>query len=423
MNIMMICLEATEKILINKAYSEEVINEYLQKFEMTTEERALFMNIVEGVIVNLLSLEFYLNPYLSKKRYKSWVRPLLYIAIYKMLYLDEDEEEVILEVLEIARIKDRFLSSFIKVVLEKFKKNPLRSIDELDDLNRISIKYSYPVWLVAYLLKDHSLETVEEFLKIKPSKSLIVRVNYQKTTDEEVINILKEEKIKFEVLDDSLKGLLIYNISRNHYLLQDKLLFETNIKSLMIASIIKPKDDSIILDLFASISKFSINSSKLNNAITYSCDIEENNISNLKRQTKHLGNNVYYQLINPLKIAQKIKDKSCDYVIASVPSSGLGLINKKTDLKYHLNIPSLSGNIKYQEQIIANSINLVKNGGYYIYATDSINSDENEKQIEKLLSNNLNFEKVFDKQVLPSKSHSGFYICQLRRQYEDEVNL
>lgn len=412
----MICLEATEKVLVNKAYSEEVINEYLQKFEMTTEERALFMHIVKGVIINLLTLEFYLNPYLSKKRYKSWVRPLLYIAIYKILYLDEPIKEVIQETTEIAKIKDRFLSSFIKIVLEKFLRNPLRPIEELDDLNRLSIKYSYPVWLVAYLLKDYPTQLVEELLKLKPTSSVITRINNQKTTKIEVENILDQEDIKYSVLDNNLDGLVIFNIPEDHRLFQNKLLIKTNKKALTIANLLDKQENKIVLDLFASISNFSKHITNDDNNIIYACDIDENHIKNLKKET-YSDDKIYYQLINPLNINQKVKANSCDYIIANVPSSGLGLINKKIDLKYHLNIPSISGNIKYQEQIIACSINLVKNGGYYIYVTDSINSDENEKQIEKILSNNSQIKKVWDRTFLPTKNSTGFYICKLRREY------
>lgn len=418
MNVKMICLEAIEKIINNQAYSEEVIDEYLHKFEMTKEERALFMDIVNGVILNLLTLEFYLTPYVSKKRYKSWVRPLLYISIYQIYYLDFNEEDIIKETHEMAKIKDRFSSSLVRIILEKLVRNPLRSVDELDELNRLSIKYSYPVWLVAYLLKDYSIDIVEEILKLRPNSNQVIRINNKKVNDDEVFSVLEKEGISFKKLPNLKSAFLIKNIDSKHNLFKEGLIIKENKKSQLIVEDIKSSNNITVLDLFSRISNcanylYDINNGKCS---IYACEYDENNLKKLSKNSRKLGTNINYQLASPINIDKIIDVESFDYVIANVPSSGLGLLGKKIDLKYHLNTSSIKGIIKYQEEIIEKSCQLVKKGGYFIYATDSINSDENEKQIAKLIGENKEYEIIWEEKVLPEKDSGGFYICKLRRQ-------
>ena len=68
MNARKLALEALEKIIDKKAFSNIVVNEFLNKFELSLEDRALFTNIVYGTMQNLLTIDYYLEPYISHKK-------------------------------------------------------------------------------------------------------------------------------------------------------------------------------------------------------------------------------------------------------------------------------------------------------------------------------------------------------------------
>ena len=159
MNARKLALEALEKIIDKKAFSNIVVNEFLNKFELSLEDRALFTNIVYGTMQNLLTIDYYLEPYISHKKQKSWVKCLLYISVYQLVYLDIPEYAVVNEAVSIANIKDRAIGSFVNAVLRNLLRNPLRGLEGLDEIGTLSIKYSHPSWLVAYFLKDYDYET------------------------------------------------------------------------------------------------------------------------------------------------------------------------------------------------------------------------------------------------------------------------
>jgi 16S rRNA (cytosine967-C5)-methyltransferase len=203
MNVRKLALEAIEKITRKKAFCNIVVNEFLNKFELSEEDRRLFTNLVYGTIQNLITIDFYLEPYIRRKKPKSWVKNLLYISVYQIVYLDIPKYAIVNESVDIANIKDKAIGSFVNAVLRNFLRNPLRSLDGYDDIQRLSIKYSHPMWLVAYLLKDYSLEVLEKILQ---ENSLIkndaIRINTLKTNKETIktkLTYLRRDSSLFKI--------------------------------------------------------------------------------------------------------------------------------------------------------------------------------------------------------------------------------
>ena len=81
-------------------------------------------------------------------------------------------------------------------------------------------------------------------------------------------------------------------------------------------------------------------------------------------------------------------------VIADVPCSGLGIIGRKNDIKYRINDESIKELIILQDKIIENAASYVKKGGVLLYSTCTINPEENDDRIEKLLKNRDDFKLI-----------------------------
>jgi 16S rRNA (cytosine967-C5)-methyltransferase len=58
---------------------------------------------------------------------------------------------------------------------------------------------------------------------------------------------------------------------------------------------------------------------------------------------------------------------------------------------------------------------MLKSGGLLVYSTCSIFPSENEKQVEKFLSEEKSFQLVDQKMVLPSQGFDGFYMALIKR--------
>ena len=82
-----------------------------------------------------------------------------------------------------------------------------------------------------------------------------------------------------------------------------------------------------------------------------------------------------------------------DVLIMDVPCSGLGVIGKKRDIKYHASLEGLKSITELQRDILQGSYSYVKPGGILLYSTCTIHRGENEEMVRWILDN-LPFEPV-----------------------------
>ena len=92
--------------------------------------------------------------------------------------------------------------------------------------------------------------------------------------------------------------------------------------------------------------------------------------------------------------------EAADIVIADVPCSGLGIMGKKNDIKYHISEEGMKDLVKLQREILANAVQYVKHGGTLIYSTCTINPAENEENFRWILDH-FEFEAVDITKELP----------------------
>ena len=79
--------------------------------------------------------------------------------------------------------------------------------------------------------------------------------------------------------------------------------------------------------------------------------------------------------------------EQADVVIADVPCSGLGVIGKKTDIKYRMTPESMISLVKLQRDILEHAWRYVRPGGVLLYSTCTVNPEENEAQVEYMTQN------------------------------------
>ena len=83
-----------------------------------------------------------------------------------------------------------------------------------------------------------------------------------------------------------------------------------------------------------------------------------------------------------------------DIVIADLPCSGLGVLGKKTDLKYKATAEGCRQLVRLQREILSVVHQYVKPGGTLVYSTCTINPEENMENVQWFLKQYPRFELV-----------------------------
>ena len=419
MNVRKLALDATSKILFDGGYSNIVINDTLKKYELNEVDRALFTRLVLGTVEKKITLEYYLKPFLHKKP-KPWIYCLLLMSIYQLVYLDIPDYAVVNEAVEIASVRDRNFGSFVNGVLRAFQRSEKPDIDSLQGIEYLSIKYSYPEWLVAYLLKDYDLATLEKIFAYNENEKLMaIRVNTLKSNLEEVKMALDDKGIEYYKSDFVDSGLVVSEpLMRNKLFLSGKITIQ-DLASQKVATFLNPAKDSIVLDVCAAPGSKSAHMAAImeNTGKIFACDIYPHKIKLMNSNFARLGvTNVSCQQIDARNLKDYVKPKSFDYILADLPCSGMGVMGHKVDIRYNLTLASIEEIIKLQKAILDSVANLLKVGGTMVVSTCTFNKNENEKQIKEFISNHPNYIVVDEVTYLPYEyGTDGFYICKLER--------
>ncbi len=104
-NVRELALEALLNVEKKQAYSNLLLNNYLDSGKLSKKDAGLFTEIVYGTIQRTITLDYYLASYIEKqKKLQDWVKVLLKMTLYQMLYLDKvPARAAIYEAVEIAK--------------------------------------------------------------------------------------------------------------------------------------------------------------------------------------------------------------------------------------------------------------------------------------------------------------------------------
>ena len=106
-----------------------------------------------------------------------------------------------------------------------------------------------------------------------------------------------------------------------------------------------------------------------------------------------------------------------DRILVDVPCSGMGVLRRKPDAKWSMNLKFTEELKVTQAQILDEYAPMLKPGGLLVYSTCSIMPSENEQQIQAFLKRSPGrFQLVDERRISPSASgFDGFYMAKLKK--------
>lgn len=152
-----------------------------------------------------------------------------------------------------------------------------------------------------------------------------------------------------------------------------------------------------------------------NKGIIDAYDISEKKLNLIKTNAKRLGiTNIYPHLLDARKIISSVK---YDKILCDAPCSGLGVIKRKPEIKYHpFTNEKLANLVEIQEQLLEKAYELLKPGGILLYSTCTFEGYENNLQIRNFLAKYNDLEIIATEQTFGYKNNTdGFYYCKIRK--------
>lgn len=407
--------------ILNQYFEDEsflniALNEELKKSELKREDKDLCTTIVYGTIQNLLAIQYQLQPYIKGKRVKKKIKTLLYLSLYQLMYLDKiPEYAVINEAVNIAKKQGYQTSKFVNAVLRNFVRNERRSLEGLDELERISIETSHPLWMVKMFNKQYGLEKAKKICledNTPPTRS--GRVNTLKASKEE---LLKEGFFKEGTLS---KDALLYNkgnLALTSYFKEGKVTIQDE-SSQLVARLLDPQKTDYVLDMCSAPGSKTTHLSALmeNQGKIEAYDLYEHKVKLVEYNLRRLGvKNVHIQAGDSTKLKEVYPEKTFDRILLDAPCSGFGVLKRKPEIKYH-DSSIMDGLVSLQALLLENAYYLLKNDGTMVYSTCTINKKENELMIQKFIEKHPDMEVIKQRTILNYEYHTdGFFMCKMKK--------
>ena len=323
-----------------------------------------------------------------------------------------------------------------------------------EQVTAIGEALSYPDWLVAAMLADLGLDGALAVLRAQNRRApLTARANLLKCTRAELLDRLRSEGVSATESRLATQGLRLRtrvnayalpSFTEGWFELQDE-------GSQLIAELCAPPPGALVLDACAGAGGKTLAIGALlgNKGRIVAVDTDRHRLTELQKRARRAGLSCV-QTVWASSDGQRpergdaqpglpsgVLPRGAHRVLCDVPCSGLGVLRRHPEARWHLGPRALEQINVQQRQILAASAAHVQPHGRLIYATCTVLKRENDEVVDEFLSTHPEFVEVPVKELLGSeRAHllgdgqrlrlmptengpDGFFAAVLRRRAEE----
>lgn len=402
------------KVYGQKTYIKQAINSEI----IEPINRATVIKTCYGVVENDVFIDYILSAYCDK-RPKLPVRVVLKIAIYNLRFFDKSPYAVTDNAVELLKKLGKGANAgFANAVLRKYVKTGESLPFPEEYHKKLSVAYSYPEFAINMLESYYGKETTEKIVSYREPHNY---VRFDKSVDGE--KYLTERGKEF-VSTPFFNLFDVRNFARDDG--YDKGLYTfQSIGSVAICDAVPA--DKILFDCCAAPGGKSVLLSDKFEKV-YSFELHEHRAQLIKAYAERMGKTNVSVVTSDSSVRNDEYVGRADAVLCDCPCSGFGVACENPDVKLNKTEDNVKELAETQLKILKNCADYVKKGGYLIYSTCSVFTEENDCVIDAFAPEENGFGVVpvesplcglktrRGTQFLPHISMgAGFYICKMRK--------
>ncbi|MGQ3686267.1 MAG: 16S rRNA (cytosine(967)-C(5))-methyltransferase RsmB [Candidatus Loosdrechtia sp.] len=446
------CIRILQEIDEKDVFAQKLIAERCARGDLSGLDKKLLTELTKGCIIHQLALDT-LIAFFSKTPLRRIEPPVLYalrLALYQIIYLDKVPIFAAVNTsVELVKklVHRKHAVKFTNAVLRSAERNiqkksaqqhevvDLRKAlyrrentwcifqhDILPDPSRqpasyIACNYSHPEWLIKRWIHRYGKEKTIEICKINnlPPK-LFLRINRKKVSPEEFTELFNKHGIHPQIINDAMQ---IDNISVVEIPgFAEGLFYVQDISAMKVTHFLKLEKSNTVLDMCAApggkathISEFLNDSGKL-----YALDSSRKRLLLLKENCSRMGIHNIYCICGNASWGMAPLKSIFDRILIDAPCSNTGVLSRRAEARWRIKEEDIKRLAYLQYSILKTGASLLKDDGKLVYATCSIEPEENQEVIEKFLNNEPGFSLDEEQYYLPGmEGGDGGYRARLRK--------
>ncbi len=422
MNARETALRVLQELESGNRKSEEVLNHLLEGTEAKRSDRALARELVSGTLKYRLQCDFVISKFYRHDWAKAApvLKNILRLGVYQLLHLDRvPRPAAVDECVKLARkFKGDHLSRLVNGVLRKISPKSATLEEwtaDMGDAERLSVRYSYPVWLVGRWLSHYGIERTVLMLRhgnLPPATAY--RVNRLKGSPDELAGM--EGLTGIRRLDDGLNHFFFsQEFALMEPLLAKGLVSVQNPTQALACLLAAPEPGSTVYDMCAAPGGKATFMAELmgNEGRIIALDRSARKLDRIASNARALG----ITIIEPKEGDALDFDPGCNpgTILLDAPCTGTGVFGRRAELRWRTGREKLDELAALQQALLDRAAALLAPGGTLVYATCSAEPEENGLQVDAFLERHPEFEPAglpdgFPEAFLPAETGNGWLL-------------
>jgi 16S rRNA (cytosine967-C5)-methyltransferase len=377
-------------------YIETALDSALARARLAPADRSLAQELVYGVARWRLTLDW-----LITQRAPRWPRnhaliELLRIGLYQLFWMDRmADHAAVHETVETAKtLGVRAQAGFLNAVLRGFARERAATVERLADLRRSdpATGASHPRWLYERWAQRWGADAARRLMDWNNTPARVfARRNSLRADPAQLAAAWQREGVRAaSVTAEWLEPQLSFEL-REHPPLETLPSFASGLfyvqdpSTLLAVRELGPQPGERIVDLCAAPGGKTtfIAQSIGNNGVIIACDISKPRLATLAANCRRLG----VTCVHPQHgLAHSAPDTpQFDRVLVDAPCSNTGVLRRRIDARWRLTPEHLIELAAAQLELLRQALARLKPGGTLVYSTCSLEPEENEGVVARLL--------------------------------------
>ena len=370
-------------------------NNYFKQNDINTLDRNRIIVLSREILRWKGRIDYFISKFLSSpiNKLQSQLLAILELATYELIFDKKvPDYATINSGVDLAKKKfNQKTGGLVNAVLRK-----ISSIDTNSRPEQIKEFewYSFPEWLFKkWIIQFGENKTYQLCNYYNSPVPLTIRRNADKIDNDSFLEKIATENIELSKIDNSNN---FYHVELggaqllNHSLFRDGYMSFQDRAAGAIVEVLDPKQDEIILDVCCApgtktnyIAEIMQNTGKI-----LASDVDKERLNTARKdETRQKNKNIIWEQKNATKDTFPIADR----VLVDAPCSGTGVIGRRPDIKWRRKPKHLNMIINLQKSILDHIYKFVKHGGVLVYATCSMEDEENWEVVEAFLKLHTDF--------------------------------
>ncbi|NMW22165.1 MAG: 16S rRNA (cytosine(967)-C(5))-methyltransferase [Chlorobiaceae bacterium] len=378
--------------------SDQILHRMLQHTTLNRIDRALSTGLVNGVLRYRLQLDFIIGRFYHHNLAKAApvMKNILRLGVYQILFLDKVPDwAAVNECVKLARkYKGERMSKLVNGVLRKITPESVTLEEWLKDIKteeRLAILYSHPQWLVDRWITAFGIEKTEAILSYNNQFPLFgFRINTLLSSAEQLFSdpVLRAAPHEECGIDNFF---LSKDFNSFEPAVHNGWLTVQNPTQGLACLLLNPAPGSRVIDLCtAPGGKATFLAELMNNSGNISAvDLYEQKLLKTESHAEALGISI---IRTQAADARTFKpEHNPDAILLDAPCTGSGVLGRRAELRWKLSPEIVQELQLLQVELLDHAAELLVDGGILVYATCSIEAEENMMQVRSFLQRHPEF--------------------------------